>query len=622
MNKSQLQTIQKKIISQVEREYTSWYNHIRQEIQRKEKILQKYMNPIIPKGQVRVELLHQNIQLEKAMFLTDEIWVKFLSDEWVLWNEMMRNAELVAKYDDVDMCLREQREKIIDYNALYGLAVTVVDWYDEIENQPISDVINPLHCIIDPSNYTGSKMRFFGIRRILSKDYLSDNWFMIDESDYIKSSEYTETKRKEAMANNLTYIEEWDDWLCEVYDHFTIFDGKKWLTSWNADRSKLIKVVEIEPLTSYEKKKPSKTKWNIQLHRRKPKFGSVFWISIADEVMKWQDAISVLTNLQLKQANIIANGNDVFADSRLWLKTQDLAQTMPWWRIISYEWVYGLDVRQAIYEKPASQVSPFIQEMIASLENRAEQTTWISKQSLWVSQSGQQTKAEVQTLQQNANQLFVSVADNYLQWQKEYWESHYRAYCLYFPERGKKWLSLYQKWSAVSKELKREDFIADGKVNVYITSRSQDSIENEKEFNKLTILSQFYLTNMKPWHSMNEFLREIWRKTNIRDFRPEKYITETVDEMNANKNVSLINKNIEVPWPQVWEDYLTYILIYQQCLETEMKARILPLYEQAYQELQQQTQAPETWQWSWTVANIAMNNLNQQAQTSPTSLTM
>lgn len=73
----------------------------------------------VPEGQVRVNLLWRNIQLEKALFLTDEISVKLLASEGITGQEIMDKANVVLKYDDVDMNLREQRESIVDYNALY-----------------------------------------------------------------------------------------------------------------------------------------------------------------------------------------------------------------------------------------------------------------------------------------------------------------------------------------------------------------------------------------------------------------------------------------------------------------------------------------------------------------------
>lgn len=78
------------------------------------------------------------------------------------------------KYDDVTMELRQQRETIVNHNALYGLAVTVIDAWDNDEKQPIGDVIDPLAVIIDPQNYSGNKMRFFGYERRVSRDWVEN----------------------------------------------------------------------------------------------------------------------------------------------------------------------------------------------------------------------------------------------------------------------------------------------------------------------------------------------------------------------------------------------------------------------------------------------------------------
>ena len=50
---------------------------------------------------------------------------------------MMENANKVLKYDDVEMGGREMRERIINDNALYGVAVTVIDAWDKDENVPL-----------------------------------------------------------------------------------------------------------------------------------------------------------------------------------------------------------------------------------------------------------------------------------------------------------------------------------------------------------------------------------------------------------------------------------------------------------------------------------------------------
>lgn len=57
---------------------------------------------------------------------------------------------------------------------------------------------------------------------------------------------------------------------CDLYEHYTIHEGKKVLTTWVNNREKLIRYVELAELTQAEQMNPLKTKFNIVFHRRKP----------------------------------------------------------------------------------------------------------------------------------------------------------------------------------------------------------------------------------------------------------------------------------------------------------------------------------------------------------------
>jgi len=93
----------------------------------------------------------------------------------------------------------------------------------------------------------------------------------IDKIQDWRSLELQKTERAENYANRTTYIDE-QDGLVDIYDHFTTFQGKKLLTTWAADRSIMIRIVELAPLTEVERKKPSKIEYPVQIHRRKPKY--------------------------------------------------------------------------------------------------------------------------------------------------------------------------------------------------------------------------------------------------------------------------------------------------------------------------------------------------------------
>lgn len=609
-----LMKLQEELQGKVEKEYSMWFEHIRSEIERKRDVLNKLFDPTLET--IRIPLFKKNLELENALFLTDDINIEFLTNLWALWEEIMKNANLVAKYDDVDMDLYEMREDIVNYNWLYGLAATIIDSWDDEEKQPISDSLHPLNLIIDPKNYKGSKLRFIWVRRRLNYEDVENNPSFdknqVEKIEWLTDTEISETERSQDYANNQRHIED-NDWMVDIYDHFTVHNGKKVLTTWWADRTILLRYVEIEPLTSTELKRPTKVKFPIQLHRRKPRVWSVFWFSIADEVLVYQDNISILTNLQLINARIQALWPDTFIDDRLWLETTIMSQGKPGWRILPISNQSWMPTQNGIYTHQLPAPSQYTDLLIDKLEQRAEETTSISKQNFGITQQWQQTKAEIQTLQQNANNILAWISNNYLRWQKEYWTAHYRSYALNM-WKGKKVVSMFQKWNAISLDLTRDDFIADWKVQVIVVSKNQQTLENDKEFNKLTFISSLYLPNITSEYAKNSLLRLMWDKSNVRDFDASKYIRESIDEIKAKQSLPLINRDVWIDFvamPGLQSDVDVYIDIYKQAMDTDTKAEVMTeLYK--IKEIQWTTPQQTQWQWDEVVKNISMNNINQQ----------
>lgn len=614
MAKPNLMKLQEELQGKVEKEYSMWFEHIRSEIERKRDVLNKLFDPTLET--IRIPLFKKNLELENALFLTDDINIEFLTNMWALWEEIMKNANLVAKYDDVDMDLYEMREDIVNYNWLYGLAATIIDSWDDEEKQPISDSIHPLNLIIDPKNYKGSKLRFIGVRRRLNYEDVENNPSFdkkqVEKIEWLTDSEISETERSQDYANNQRHIED-NEWMVDIYDHFTVHNGKKVLTTWWADRTILLRYVEIEPLTSTELKRPTKVKFPIQLHRRKPRVWSVFWFSIADEVIVYQDNISILTNLQLINARIQALWPDTFIDDRLWLDTTIMSQGKPGWRVLPISNESWMPTQNGIYTHQLPAPSQYTDLLIDKLEQRAEETTSISKQNFGITQQWQQTKAEIQTLQQNANNILAWISNNYLRWQKEYRTAHYRSYALNM-WKGKKVVSMFQKWNAISLDLTRDDFIADWKVQVIVVSKNQQTLENDKEFNKLTFISNLYLPNITSEYAKNSLLRLMWDKSNVRDFDATKYIRESVDEIKAKQSLPLINRDFWIDFiamPGLQSDIDVYLDIYKQAMDTDTKAAVMQeLYK--LKEIQWTTPQETPWVWDEAVKNIAMNNINQQ----------
>lgn len=188
--------------------------------------------------------------------------------------------------------------------------------------------------IPDPKNWRGSKMRFIGFERRVTKEYLDGNKFKnvdkIEESDSFEMQKYD---RKMNSANGTTY-QACEEGLYNIYDHYTTHDGKKYLTTWANNRTLCIRMIELEGLSEAERKKPSKVSFPVQIHRRKPIYGRFFGASIADEVLQYQDSISMLVNLQNVQARLSALGPDKFVDQNLGIDAGILGTKLPGGRII------------------------------------------------------------------------------------------------------------------------------------------------------------------------------------------------------------------------------------------------------------------------------------------------
>lgn len=75
-----LKKLEQGMLSQVQREYSIGFQHVntwRQDVQAEVSQIKESA----PAGKVKIDLVKENIDFERATFLTDEIDVRFVSDE-------------------------------------------------------------------------------------------------------------------------------------------------------------------------------------------------------------------------------------------------------------------------------------------------------------------------------------------------------------------------------------------------------------------------------------------------------------------------------------------------------------------------------------------------------------
>jgi hypothetical protein len=166
------------------------------------------------------------MQLDRALFVTDELEVALATDQGILAQELTDNANRVLKYETTNDDFRELKDIIVCENAIYGISATVIESFDDDEIKPIIDTIDPLSIIPDPKNWRGSKMRFIGLEKAVTIDYIKNNksFDKVNREKVIAylSEEWKKNERSRNTANRTEDIP--DDELATIVLFFSVWN--------------------------------------------------------------------------------------------------------------------------------------------------------------------------------------------------------------------------------------------------------------------------------------------------------------------------------------------------------------------------------------------------------------
>lgn len=242
MKTKELRKLQGELLSKVNREYQEGYDHIsswRSEVQQEVK---KLRDPV-KTGDIKVDLVKENTDFERATFLLDDIDVEFVTEDGVIASKQVKDLKNAYRFDFIDTDRKSKQDGIIIDNCNYWVAVEIMDIYDEDENQPMSVLVNPDACIPDPKCTDWSEMRFFGYSRKVLAYKLEDNDIYDLQGLIISDMGEDENLRMSNDArDNYTLITSNEGYV-DVYEHYTMWKGMKYLTTWVNNRSTMIRAV-------------------------------------------------------------------------------------------------------------------------------------------------------------------------------------------------------------------------------------------------------------------------------------------------------------------------------------------------------------------------------------------
>lgn len=550
----------------------------------------EYLLPKNWQDKVKIKKVLNNLNIRLATFLSDEIQITNVPMNWVLGKDTAKNCDKVfqANFDSMNI-KNKYREVLID-DALQWVWVLAVDGWNDHKQEPIVSYIDSRLCYPDPKNWQDNKMMFFGTK-------VRKSWYeLMEDEAYDKEAlkmckAYVDWDQKDIgrANNNVKGFNEdlqGDSNQTDLYNHITIFkaeDDEKpcvYLVTYGCWQSTLVRVVKMRALTPWEIADPSTIDFWVKLFRAKPLKWSFAGVSLIDDIGQFQDIETLLTNMQIYRSKLESLWGKTFINTELGIDLDD-AQNQTWpWDIIPFSSTNPqINAQNGIYEQQTQPVNPILQNTIQYLNTLSQQADPSgSALAQWQSQSGSQTKAEIQTLQQNINHVLSYMASNYMDSLKGLWESIYRSYAANMSSQRKKDIVVVDDaGNTDSYGFKKNEFISKWDVYIKVKSKAQEDIKQKQDFAVLLSVYWSLKGSMQPWSTEDVILdRTLIDKAGIKWLEWTTIKPLTQDERKAYSHLELLNNNEMVKTkPQPWEDHNVYINIAKTGLQTDARDKYI-----------------------------------------------
>lgn len=607
-----------KLKAKMIQEYSAADNYTRTWKDDTEDLSAKYLLPKPKEDRIKVRKVLNNLTIRLATFISDEMQVTNMPMWWVLWAETASNANKVFEANFKSMNIKSKyREALID-DAIQWVWCLAIDGYNNHTQEPIVSYIDSRLTFPDPKNWQDNKMRFFWTK-------VRKNWFELSSDDAYDQERLAKVKLfidedQEEIDRANNDVKDFQDTtyntdLVDLYNHITVFQSEEdktpclYLSSWGNWQEDLVRAVKIRALTDWELADPSTIDFWVKLFRAKPLKWSYAWVSLIDDVWQYQDIETLLTNLQIEQAKFAAVWGKTFVDDRLWIDIDDLANNSWPWDVIPYASTDpNINAANWIREEQTRPVNPITSNTIVMLNQLAQlaDPSWNS-QVQWISQGWQQTKAEVQILQQNLNQVLSYMASNYMDSLRGLWESIYRSYAANMSSQRKKTIVVVD-WNKVDAYwFKKNEFITQWDIYIVVKSKVQEDIKKKQDFAVLLSVIWTLKQSVKPWSTQDIIIdRMLIEKSGIRGLKAESIHPYTREERVAYSNLEILNRDIELKTkPVAWEDHNVFINIYKTWLDTDARNKAIRQREKILEAEPEQSAAPEEWnKASWVAQQL------------------
>jgi len=567
---------------------------------------------------ININMVSNTIDTLIAWSYIDEPQVKFISRDQFLENEQADNLNYMAKFD-----MKEQDYQQLDYQTqrdryFFGLGIKYKHWFDLTKKAPIFYSVNPMTAIFDPTptligKFNANQYKYFGFTMTdsifnLKNDPQYDKSKLIEFTRSVIDKDVELMKQAISISDNTNYV-------CEnlllnasvtIYHHFTIYQGKKYLITTDADKKIILRMKAIEPVLQEEKKDPSLIWRPFAFYFYKPERWKVMWVSVPDLLDDKEEAKTVLINASLIKARLEAMWGRFIVNSRYISDPKDILKPTSW-----TQYIFTNDKLQpneqlgnVMQEIPTSQIKQDVMTMANMLEREWVLDTKQDQMQMGIVPDKTMTKAEQQSVQGNANMLASLNMTTYLRGEYDFWFLRWRTYQEYFSKSDEKFILMNQDFEWKSMSIKKDSFNTKNNPFIIVWSKADVDALNEKQKAYWNMTLPIIINDQEVPKISKLIAKRFAAKLNG---MPQNVINQIYwllpSERQSKQRVEyFINDDIVPKWifkdPNF--DYQTLWIYLQKAEETNAKHKLLQVIERYL---------IEQWQWQ------QIQQMNEQANT-------
>lgn len=608
------------VLKQVEGEYNAWRWAVESKRTAKEKDLRDLYVPKTKRNKVNINSVYTTMQTLMSVYYWDRMNVKF-EGRTKSSSPYADNLNKMAEFDYDEMNLEE-----IDYKwnwdrFFFGVGIKVLDGWDSKTQTPIFTNVSPLAWIPDPQwGFTIEDHRWAGFEVENTKENLSKNpaFFNIDLINSEAGERQAEIRQAYTMGRNLVDIdvEDTPNKKYNLYNHYTIIDGFKYLITLANHRSLIVRMIRLEPALKEEKADPTKVMYPIALKYYSPVQGDPFGVSVPDLMRDKQTSQSKLFNLAILKETRNALGEDLFYDQKMIKNVKELTRPSVDPKAIAVNVSDWKALSSAVFRPQKEQNSGSAFNTGSQLEFQNALSTGIDANSLWVGGVSNQTATEAQITQKNANLRFILWTKIGKWWERDAWKLWFRSYVFNLSGNSKKVIRLTQTFGPQFFEFSRKDFPTNEDIDIKIVSTSE--LETQKAQKKADVFALMPQLLADPTTTTVGKLLIKRQSLELAGYSPDeiKAITYNPEEQQAMLDLELLNAWEAPVAPREWQDHLLFMSVYSAAEDNEAKFNAISERHRMW--IEEKTQ-PVEGEGTQTLENIAsasgakrMNNIIQE----------